>query len=443
MSAGSTTTSSARIHDALWLLRGPQAFAERIARRGDVVRFSLGLTPAYLVSSAEGIHRVSQENFKNYVKGRLYDELRRAYGGELIVGEGAGWRRVRKLAQPFFNAKAMAGHFKAMRSIVERDVAAWPLGRIQLTARLQELGLLVMAATIFGEDLSEADTKGLRDACAYRLEWAYEATRWITMGLPSTAAWPLPSNARLRREIARVDAIVHPIIKKRREQAISRSDLLGALLATVDEEGRPLSDIEVRDEVFGLLLGAHETTASSLSWCVYLLCKHPEIERKLRAEVQRVVGVKRLEFEDLSQLVVLRGAIEEAMRLYPPAWVVFRESREDDVVCGHRIPAGSVVLPCAWVAQRSESYWANPLAFDPSRFAPERRSQITRGAYSPFGVGPHQCIAIHFGLMEMQIILAEILRHFGLRLANERVGIAIKGTLSPTPGVAVDLTRAS
>jgi cytochrome P450 len=234
---------------------------------------------------------------------------------------------------------------------------------------------------------------------------------------------------------------VTPIVRRRRAEAEPGGDLLGALLRARDDEGRSLADEEVRDELFGLLLGAHETTATAVSWSLYLLSKHPEAERSVRAEIDGIVGARTLELADLARLPFTRAAIEEAMRLYPPAWILFREALADDVVSGRAIPKGSLVLPCIWTVHRSDRTWERPLRYDPSRFLPHRRSEIAKGAFVPFALGPHQCIANHFAMTEMLVMLVEFLRRFRFRLTDRRVRAAPAGTLAPHRGVALDLTR--
>ena len=206
------------------------------------------------------------------------------------------------------------------------------------------------------------------------------------------------------------------------------------LLEARDEEtGRGMDDRQVRDEVMGIYLAGHESTAVLLTWVWYLLSKHPEAARRVREEAVGVLGDRAPGVEDLPNLVYARMVVDETLRLYPSAWVLVRRALENDGIGPYRVPAGSMLFVCPYVTHRRSDLWENPEGFDPERFAPERGEGRPRYAYFPFGGGPRQCIGQNFALMEATLIVSTIARRYRLDLApGENVKPTPRGTLRPS-----------
>jgi cytochrome P450 len=212
--------------------------------------------------------------------------------------------------------------------------------------------------------------------------------------------------------------IVDRYIRDRRASGSDSGDLLSMLLAARDEEtGEGMTDEQIRDEAMTILLAGHETTAVLLTWTFYLLSTHPEVARRHQAELAAVLGGRPPEFADLANLPYNRMIVDEALRLYPPAWVLARTPLVDDVVGDYRIPKGVSVYLSPFITHRHPDFWENPEGFDPERFTPERSAGRPRYAYFPFGGGPRMCIGNNFALMEAQLILATIAQRYRLDLA--------------------------
>jgi cytochrome P450 len=173
-----------------------------------------------------------------------------------------------------------------------------------------------------------------------------------------------------------------------------------------------MSDEQLRDEAMTIFLAGHETTANALAWTFYLLSTHPEIGRRVRTELGKVLAGRVPNLADLPRLPYLLQVIKEAMRLYPPAWSIGRRSIEDDIVGGFRVRADSLILLTPYVTHRDPRFWPNPEGFDPERFEPELEKTRPKYAYFPFGGGPRLCIGNNFALMEAQLVLAIILQRF-------------------------------
>jgi cytochrome P450 len=229
---------------------------------------------------------------------------------------------------------------------------------------------------------------------------------------------PTPRNRRQRAALRALDAAVYGIIAARRRGETSGDDLLGLLMSVRDEDtGACMSDQQLRDEVITLFVAGHETTAVALTWVWHLLAGHPDAAERVRAELTAVLGDRAPVAVDLSKLPYARMVIDEAMRLYPPAWITNRQAIADDQVCGYHIPAGAILLVSPYVMHRHPAYWERPDAFEPERFAPECSAGRPAYAYFPFGGGPRQCIGKGLALMEAQLILALVAQRFQLRHA--------------------------
>jgi cytochrome P450 len=208
------------------------------------------------------------------------------------------------------------------------------------------------------------------------------------------------------------------MIQERRSDRSSRQeDLLALLLSARDEErNESLTDQQVRDEAVTFLGAGHETTAVALTWTWYLLSRHPEIERRLRVEIEQVLGDRRPTANDLPRLALTRRVVEESIRLYPPVWMMSRGVLHDDSLGGYQIPAGSMVLVSQYVTHRLPQFWPNPEGFDPDRFGPELSADRPRFAYFPFAGGPHSCIGSEFAMMEAVLAVAMTMQRYKLEL---------------------------
>ena len=207
------------------------------------------------------------------------------------------------------------------------------------------------------------------------------------------------------------------------------------LLDVRDEQtGEGLSDLELRNEAITFLLAGHETTANALSWTFYLLSQNPEVERELRAELAAVLGGRAPAIENLPQLKFTTMVIQEAMRLYPPIWVIERRAIADDVIGGFHIPAGSSIVISPYVLHRNENFWPDAERFDPTRFSSKPRG------YIPFGSGPRFCIGAEFAMMEARLIVPMVMQAFHLELAPGHSASPLPGiTLRPKKGLQMIL----
>jgi cytochrome P450 len=228
---------------------------------------------------------------------------------------------------------------------------------------------------------------------------------------------PVPKLRRARMSRVRLDQIIYRMIADRRASGRDHGDLLSMLLKAQDEDdGGVMTDEQVRDEAMTIFLAGHETTANALTWLWYLVGGAPEVEAKLHAEVDGVLQGRLPGFTDVGTLPYIERVVTEAMRLYPPAWIIGRRALVDYPIGGYLVPARSIIIVSPYVIQRDRRYYADPGRFDPDRWTPEFRASLPKFAYFPFGGGPRQCIGESFAWMELILVVATIAQRWKLRL---------------------------
>jgi cytochrome P450 len=232
-----------------------------------------------------------------------------------------------------------------------------------------------------------------------------------------------------------LDETISRLVAERRVNPGDR-DLLSLLLASRDEDGRPMTDEQVRDEAMTIFLAGHETTAVTLTWTWMLLAGEPDVERTLHAELAEVVGDRLPTVDDLERLPYMERVLQESLRLYPPAWLIGRRVLADVELGGYSIPAGSIVILSPWVTQRDARFFAEPLRFDPDRWTADAEAARPRFTYFPFGGGIRRCIGESFALMEAKLLLATIAGRWRFRLdSDQRVDVLPRITLRPRNGM--------
>ena len=401
--------------------RDPLRTFTNLARQfGDVVRMK-GLWTAYQFSHPRDIEHILQTNHRNYHKSKFYAEGRSSVGNGLLLSEGDFWRRQRRLAQPAFHRQRIAGFAKVMADATEAMLEEWrPSARrgepLNISAEMMRLTLSIVGSALFSTDLSR-DTDTIGRSLAVAREHLIRRM-WQPVRLPISI--PTRRNRNYLRAIRAADAVIYGMIAERRRRpadAADTDDLLTMLMRARDEEtGEAMSDKQLRDEAMTIMVAGHETTALALSWAWYLLSQHAEVERKLHAELAATLDGRAPTFEDIPELKYTTMIIEEAMRLYPPAWVIARRAVNDDCVGGYRIEANSEVILLPYVTHRHPDFWENAEEFEPARFSPERSEGRPRYAYFPFGGGPRQCIGNNFAMMEATLVLATVAQKYRLRL---------------------------
>jgi cytochrome P450 len=387
---------------------------------GDVVRYRLGPMRSHLIAHPDGVRHVLQDHVKNYTKDHLTYRMGRWITGDgLLTSQGDFWLRQRRLAQPAFHRQRIAGMATGMVRQAEALLERWeeaaahgtPVG---VNAEMMRLTLAVVGEALFGASV-EAQARQVGQAFTVLSHQFAERFRTFRL-LPPVL--PTKYDRAFRDALAQLRGTVRTIIAEHRARNEDTGDLLSMLMLARDEEtGTGMTDEQLGNEVLTMLLAGHETTATTLSWTWGLLTQHPEVEAKLHAEVDAVLGGRSPTAEDVPRLPYTKQIIEEVMRLYPAVVVLSRAVKEDDVIGGFHIPKGTWVDISPYVTQRHPEFWEEPAAFRPERFAPEAAAKRHRFAWFPFSGGPRQCIGNSFAMMETQLVLATLAQRYRLRQA--------------------------
>ena len=380
---------------------------------GDVARLELLGKTYFLVSHPDDVEAVLVKHARVMLRDGHSVILERALGKGLLTSEGDLWKHQRKLMAQAFVPRRIQSYGAAMASVTAAGLGSWRDGAaINLHQEMSRLTMEVVADVLFGSGLTPADIELVRDSMETVNEFFANSPEAITL-LP---AWvPTPRNRRVTAAVARLDELIFRIIARRRAGE-AREDLLGTLLAAQDDDGARMSDRQLRDEAMTLFLAGHETTALALAHTLYLLSTHPEVERRLHAELASVLGDRLPTADDVRSLPYAERVLKESMRLYPPAWTTGREATEDVEVGGYHIPKGAQILASQWVVHHDPRWFPNPEGFDPDRWAPERAKDLPRYAYFPFGGGPRVCIGNRFAMLEATLMLAVIVSRWRLDL---------------------------
>ncbi len=412
---------------------------------GDVARYRLGPMTSHLITHPDGVRHVLQDNVSNYTKDHFsYRLMRRVAGNGLLTSQGSFWMRQRRLAQPAFHRQRISAMAEGMTRATEEMLARWdaltgkeaPVGMVE---EMMRLALTIVGEALFGASVgNQADVVGP----AFNVLSEQTVTRFRTLRLLPPVL-PTRYDREFRAASRTLRGAVMDLISERRQSGEDRGDLLSMFMLTRDEDtGETMNDEQLRDEVLTLLVAGHETTATTLSWVWALLDQHPEVEAKLHAELDAVLGGRLPTAGDVPRLGYTRMVVEEAMRLYPPAYVYSRAVKEDDVIGGFRIPGGTSVDLSPYVTHRHPDFWERPEAFLPERFSPEASAQRPRYAYFPFSGGPRQCIGNGFAMMEAQLILATVAQRYRPRLIPGHVLTPEPLiTLRPRGGLPMHLER--
>jgi cytochrome P450 len=418
-------------------------------RTDDLVRVRIGPQVVHFAFDPGDIKHVLVERHAHYSKQtRGYQALRRFLGQGLVTSEGDFWRRQRRIAQPAFHHRRLARLASSMRAASEDLAADWSRAAaagetVDVAASMMQVTLRIAGESLFSVDLS-SDSARIGSAVSDMLAGFDVVFR---SPLPFIEHLPTPTMRRARRAMDLLENTVGGIIAQRRGGQAD-DDLLQMLMEARDEEtGESMSDRQLRDEVLTMLTAGHETTANALTFTLYLLSKHPDVARRVRTELDEVLGDRPVDVTDLRALVYTEQVLQEAMRLYPPVWAIARRAEQSDRLSGYAVERGAWVVMSPYATHRHPRYWDNPEGFDPERFSERARAAgraagRSRYAYFPFAAGPRKCIGDHFARMEALIVLATVLRTAQpALLAGHQLELEPSVTLRPRGGLPMQLER--
>ncbi len=406
---------------------------------GDLASFRFGPRRIFLASHPDLIEKVLVTDARHYLKhfgARMYKPV---LGNGLVTSEGDFWLRQRRLSQPAFLKHRVLSYAPAMTELTERMLAEWSDGRpVDVHFEFSSLTSKVALKTLFDLE-DDGDRAAFTDAL--RLAFTLMSERFRSL-LPLPLWVPTPRNLRLRRAIAHLNRVVDGFVAAGRARKQPGDDLLSRLLTAQDEDGSRMTDRQLRDEAMTLYLAGHETTALTLSWSWYLLATHPEVEARLVEEWRSVLGGRTPTADDLPRLTYTDAVLTEAMRVYPPVYLLGREATGELELGGYRVRKGYTVFLSQWVSHRDPRYFPDPEVFRPERWLDGLAKRLPKYAYYPFGGGPRVCIGNTFALMEAALILATVGRKYRFTYAGDAPpGLNPQITLLPKDGIPAVLER--
>jgi cytochrome P450 len=420
--------------------RDPLGMLVGMHQRGGRVPFTMvGRSFVYL-AEPEDVEWMFRQRLDVLEKDAYTHELGRLLGKGLLVSEGEFWRRQRGLMAHAFTPKRIRTYGEAMGVIAERFASKLVEGEVlDVHQAMNRVTMEIVAKTLFDSDVAD---KGLEVGHALEdvLEFFANSPEAV-FRLPDWVPTP-----RLRRFVEgrrTIERVVDDIIRERKASGADHGDLLSAMIASQHEDGKGMSDAQLRDECVTLFLAGHETTALLLAHAFVLLSQHPGVAAKIRAELERELGGRAPTADDVKALVYTDHVIHEALRLYPSAWAMGREVVQEVTLRGERLAPGTQLMASQWAMHRDPRFFPNPEAFLPERWSDGLKRKLPRGAFFPFADGPRVCIGAHFALMEAALVLAPIVRRWQLELLpGERLEFAPSVTLRTRRGVKMRVRRA-
>lgn len=426
--------SLARAHNLWGYISDPLGFvAKRFATYGDLYLAQTGGELLYVFRHPDHVAEVLVREADAFIKDEI--GLERVLGRSLLTSEGELWKQRRRMIQPSFSKARIERYAAVMVEEAELLAKRWRDGQqLDMVRMMNSLTLAIVSRTLFSHRITDES-----DRVARAMSLFHESIATFDL-IPQWV--PTPKHRRTKRAIADMNALIYGVIDERiaaREQGGGgEHDLLDALLDAVDPDaaGARIDREGLRDELTTFYMAGHETTANALSWAWLLLARHPDIDARLAAELDEVVGARAIEADDLARLPYLRAVCHEVLRLYPPAYVLARRSVRDVEIAKWTIPKGQPVVLWIYMMHHDPRWYPDPDRFDPDRFLGAAEQERPKLTWAPFGGGARMCIGKYFALMEMQLLLATLVRSFRFEVAP---GLVVKPkprvTLVPAGGV--------
>jgi cytochrome P450 len=423
--------------------QNPGPFVQTLtARYGDITGFHIAREPLVFVTDPEVTGEVLLDKEGELLKDKPTHALSTILGQGLLTSEGSLWRRQRKLIAPSLSKKHIASYADSMVRLSARYADTLRDGEERkLGDDMTAVTLDIVVETLFGtelgggyEEVGHAIDEVMDDFQALIQTWRSVFPEWV----------PFRARRRTRQTATRIHRIVLDVIHKRRASGTLGDDLLSRLLAARDEADpeRGMNDQQLRDEVVTLFMAGHETTSNVLSWTLLLLAEHPEIDARLVEEIERVLGGRPATADDLPKLSYADAIIKEALRIYPPAYLLGRENTRPMRLGRYEVPKGTTLILSPWAMHHDRRHFSDPEAFRPERWLDGSTARLPKHVYMPFGGGPRICVGNHFAMMEAVFVLVTLAQRARFeRLSREPVPMQYAITLRPLGGVPLRVRK--
>lgn len=407
------------------LLTRPRDFLLSLEKAGGLVRVYIGQLPMVVITDPELTRQVLHDSATFDKGGSLYEKLSELTGNGLLTSQSEPHKRQRRLVQPAFKKSSIKDYSAVMARVAEDALRDWEDGTVvDMKATAYHIASRIAARSMFSAEMADTSIARIAEALSIYLNGLF--VRTVGPGV-LLERLPTPGNLRYKRALAVLHEEIRKIISEYIASGVEREDVLSMLLREKDEGGGAgLSPQEVHDQVTTLLLAGIETSAATLCWCLYLLGHHPDITRRLQAELDGVLGGRAAQWDDIPELKETRRIVMEALRLYPPGWLFTRVTMRDTVLGDYQLPRGTGIAYSPYLLHRSPRSFEQPDRFEPDRWLPERANRLSMNSFVPFGGGVRRCIGEMLGVTEVMLSLATIASRWEARCVRE-------GPIEPAP----------
>jgi cytochrome P450 len=412
---------------------------------GDTFRFYIGgLKEAIVTTDPAVIQHVLKTNAENYQKSEIQvKRMGHFLGKGLLTTHGEAWRTQRRLIQKGFDRKQLDALSAIMQDSLSESLRDFDrqvgTGPVDIYPHLMKITFAMVARSLFGARLKDEDIDVVSHTICTVQEFIVRQTLQPYLNPWFAVSGELRKHEDMR---ARADNILLEYIRQRRHQPPG-NDLLQTLMDARYSDGEGMSDELVLSESMQLLVAGHETSSNALSWLLYLFSSRPDCLERVRQEFDAVLGDMPLSYSDVPRFEFATQVIQEALRLYPPFWMIDRMAVADDRVGDLAIPRGSMVIVFVYGAHHAQRYWDGPERFDPARFSKTHEKQQTPFTYLPFGAGPRGCIGSNYAMLQILMILSILLRRYDFQLSpGQTIESQPMVILRPKHGIRMTFTQA-
>lgn len=402
---------------------------EIISSYGNSIQINIGPYKVIALNDPARHHWVLKENYLNYPKGKAYEKMGPLMGQGLLMADYDFWRQNRSIVQPAFRVNRLSDFFNEMKTCCDDLFSGWKgRERLNFHQEMMQFTLSVISKSLFELNLSNESEKiseAIHDFMAGMEEHIFHI-------LPFQKHLPTKVNKKFKTSVKYLNSVVYKIIDERRQSSEGKNDLISLLINASKSGGaNGITDKYLRDEIMNFFVGGHETTANAITWCIYNLITHADVQSQVLEEIETNTPGE-LKFEDLEKYSFLDKVINESLRIYPPIWIISREAKKEDVIDGMLIKKGAIMVVAPYFLHHRQDIWPDSHRFDPERFSENEIEKRPKNSFLPFGLGPRACIGEVVARMEIKTFLILLFKRYSFQL-DESVPVIPFATITLRP----------
>lgn len=398
---------------------------------GEIGQFKMGPVPFVLINSSSLVSTLMVDKAADLGTETFGRILYPVLGRTSLPGtQGDYHRRLRRIMAPAFQHKRLLAYTENMVAAADALQRGLNDGaEFEVVRTMQSMVRDILVKSLFNVEMTENDAF---------FDSVYVVAEYIgklaanPISLPLSV--PTPYNLKVKKAISLLRGRARQLLAEGKQRGEDKGDFLSMLILARDEDGSGLTDVELLDQILTLYMAGLETTANMMSFCLLELSRRPDIQARIHAEVDTVLGGRAPAYADLARLPYTLQVIKESLRLYPPAFFYGRSPLKEIDLAGYQLRKEHFLVLSPYVTHRDPQNFPDPERFDPDRFSPENEKKLPRHAFLPFGIGPHVCIGQYFALMEAHLALAHLCQYLSVSMVpNQQHGLLPMATLTPSP----------